>query len=310
MRVTDVLIRNLIDDVKDKSDKSSVVGEKVNYLDDLVDKIRSCGVHFDIWCSKKGGGDLDWTSLTGTDMKKLLEFLPDKLFFVIHNDTHEKTVKLWKDFRQLHAFFCSDACNKSTADEVFKMCKSWVDLFLSIGHVRKGYQCRNVTPYIHTLLYHIPTFVQRYGNLMKFSGQAVEKNNDIVKNIHLKRSNKHDAVVEALTVRKRLEVLGDEGALRERRDYTKRKLQYWDFDIKQQFKRISRQCTDIPEKNDYIDNTVNRDSFSETQEDVNSDNIENWTTAEIKAKLNILNIKTKLRNREKLLDLLKRTIGG
>ena len=39
----------------------------------------------------------------------------------------------------------------------------------------------NVTPYIHALVYHAPDILKKYGNIKKFSGQGVEKNNDDAK---------------------------------------------------------------------------------------------------------------------------------
>ena len=97
MRIFDVLIRNLIDDVIDKDDRAKVRNEQGDYLDSLVKSIRDCGVTFSVW-SSKGRGDLDWTSLTGNEMKRVIKKLPDKLMFVIHNDTHDDTVKLCNIF--------------------------------------------------------------------------------------------------------------------------------------------------------------------------------------------------------------------
>lgn len=67
MRIFDVLIRNLIDDV---IDKAKVRKEQGGYLDSLVKSIRDCGVTFSVW-SSKDQGDLDWTSLTGNEMKRV-----------------------------------------------------------------------------------------------------------------------------------------------------------------------------------------------------------------------------------------------
>jgi len=58
---------------------------------------------------------------------------------------------------------------------------------------------------MHCLLYHIPYFISMYGSLKMFSGQGVEKNNDIVKMIHQRKSSKWDGPTDALKVRKRLE---------------------------------------------------------------------------------------------------------
>ena len=51
----------------------------------LVKAVQSCGVCFKTWVSKTG--ELDWTSLSGNDIKKVLKHLPDKLLFCLHDDT-------------------------------------------------------------------------------------------------------------------------------------------------------------------------------------------------------------------------------
>ena len=61
-----------------------------------------------------------------------------------------------------------------------------------------------VYPYLHTLLYHVPYFFSKYGSLSQFTGQGVEKTNDIIKQIHQSKSNKLDATADALLTRKRL----------------------------------------------------------------------------------------------------------
>ena len=88
MRIFDVLLRNLIDDVIDKDDSAKLNKEKGDYLVSLVESIRKCGVSFSTWSSKVRG-DLDWTSLTGNEMKKVVKELPDRMMFVIHNNTHD-----------------------------------------------------------------------------------------------------------------------------------------------------------------------------------------------------------------------------
>jgi hypothetical protein len=92
-------------------------------------------------------------------------------------------------------------------EAVFGSINSFIEQFLELGkQKREGYQPKNITPYLHVLLYHVPYFVSRYGNLSQFSGQGVEKANDIVKQIHHTKTNKHDAAKDALLIRKRIEL--------------------------------------------------------------------------------------------------------
>jgi hypothetical protein len=43
------------------------------FLGQLTENIRGCGVSFYIWTKKGTQGELDWSSLTGSDYEKLLE---------------------------------------------------------------------------------------------------------------------------------------------------------------------------------------------------------------------------------------------
>ena len=67
LRICDKLFRNLILDTKTLDDKNDVHGEKSDFLGQLTEKLRECGVSFYIWRKKGTQGELDWSSLTGSD---------------------------------------------------------------------------------------------------------------------------------------------------------------------------------------------------------------------------------------------------
>ena len=79
MRVMDVLMRNLIDDAVSKDQFAKITGGATDNQDLLVKEIQNWGVSFKTWYSKSG--ELDYTSLTGADMKKVLRHLHDRLLF-------------------------------------------------------------------------------------------------------------------------------------------------------------------------------------------------------------------------------------
>ena len=132
LRICDKLLTNLIDDAKSADDKNEVLGLKSNNLNELVEKIRDCGVSFCTWTLKGSKEELDWTSLSGSDYKNLLEKLPWKIFFSIHHNTHSKTDKLWEDFLPLYRFITHDEETK-TIEFVFSKYKEWVNSFLDLG---------------------------------------------------------------------------------------------------------------------------------------------------------------------------------
>ena len=87
LRISDVLLRNLILESKDQDAElhfnstakdQHLIGPNLKCL---CSSIRACGVTFNIWEAKDpvthgGTGKLEWTSLQGPDMKKLLIHLP------------------------------------------------------------------------------------------------------------------------------------------------------------------------------------------------------------------------------------------
>ena len=107
LRVTDILLANLIEDAMELDDKKDFLKRKgepkaVN-LRKLTQLINSCGITFSIWEKTdddgRGSGKIDWTSLMSNEKKKLLHTLPDKLHQtteeIIHQDTGT-VIKLWK----------------------------------------------------------------------------------------------------------------------------------------------------------------------------------------------------------------------
>ncbi len=107
LRVTDILLANIIEDAMELDDKEDFLkkGEpKGVHLRKLTQLINSCGITFSVWEKRnedgKGSGKMDWTSLMGDEKKKLLRTLPDKLESspegIIHQDTVETVIQLWK----------------------------------------------------------------------------------------------------------------------------------------------------------------------------------------------------------------------
>lgn len=131
--------------------------KKPHHAQDLIGKIRECGVPFSIW-SDKQSGEIQWTSLSGNAYKKLFSELPDKLLFVISNNTQEDVSKIWREFSDIHTAITLET-NDFDKTKLFEKIKSWLDMFGSLSKKgRLGYD--KVTPYMHCLLYHVPTVIE------------------------------------------------------------------------------------------------------------------------------------------------------
>jgi len=49
--------------------------------------------------------------------------------------------------------------------------KDWVNNFLALEDRCEGFQWRSITPYIHIMVYHVPSMLKSFGNLKQFSEQ-------------------------------------------------------------------------------------------------------------------------------------------
>ena len=45
-------------------------------------------------------------------------------------------------------------------------------LFLTLSGHYEGHQRRNITPYMHAMVYHVPQMMKEFRNIKQFSGQG------------------------------------------------------------------------------------------------------------------------------------------
>lgn len=163
--------------------------------------------------------------------------------------------------------------------------------YLSLGGEVCGFEKLSITPYLHILMYHVPKLLKFENSLKSFTGQGVEKNNDIVRAIYHNKSNRHDACKEAIQALKRIDHLQEYE--RDPREYKKQNNNYWNVEIYEQRRKKPRLCVDV------------RDD-----PEVSDLDVDNMSIKEIKEKLKQFNITTKLRKIEKLRDILKQHLGA
>ena len=117
--------------------------------------------------------------------------------------------KLWEEFKMLHRQLHCENISSDVASKFGKDAKQWVRNFLKI------YQSKNVTPYMHIFANHVPEFLSKYGNLVMYTQQGMEKLNDET-TINFARSTNYnfrnlDALKQLLQKKNRLEYLEDTG---------------------------------------------------------------------------------------------------
>ena len=166
MRVTDRLTENLITEVMERdgeADLSKGKGEKKGiYLETLINTIKNIGISFSIWEKKnadgKGSGSYEWTSLIGSDKKKLMELLPSQLQEkdILFPETKDTVIQLWSDFHELYKIISDYNTEAEQYLDVSQKGKNFINLFCSLADKRIKYGNDRVTPYMHTLPYHVP----------------------------------------------------------------------------------------------------------------------------------------------------------
>ena len=88
--------------------------------------------------------------------------------------------------------------------------ESWFEKFLDL------YQRKDTTPYMHSMYFHVPQFLQLYENIAYFNQQGLEKYNDVTSKNYFRSSNHRGfAALKQLLLKKYrvqfLEAAGYEG---------------------------------------------------------------------------------------------------
>ena len=92
LRITDRMIENLINGAVAHDHVSNILDGPM--IKQLIQTINSCGVIFNIYVTNKS--KREFTSLTGTDRRKLLRLLPSKLIQCQPSHFAEKVKSLWE----------------------------------------------------------------------------------------------------------------------------------------------------------------------------------------------------------------------
>ncbi|XP_074615936.1 uncharacterized protein LOC141875532 isoform X1 [Acropora palmata] len=231
--------------------------------------------------------------MVGDEKKTVLRNLPDKLPEIIDAEHGDTVALIWKqDFGNLYNTLSAWEPSQACVDSFFRDATEWIKLYLSLSGKVIGYKKASVTPYFHILVYHLPKFLASNTSFKSFTGQGVEKINDMVRSIYHNKSNRHDPCKEAILALKRIDHLQE--FERQPNHYNKRNNNYWTSDIFDQRRKRPRLC-----------NTSTVDD-EPTTEDIN---IENMSVCEIKSKLKEMNISTRCRREDKLREILRRAIA-
>lgn len=115
----------------------------------------------------------------------------------MRTDTATTVEKIWKDFGELY-FDHISVMRSVDASSFCQKAKDWVNLFCSLGNKRTGYGEKNVTCYMHSMVFHVPEAMKRHSNVKQFTGQGVEKNNDNARRVLRRKSNNWDSPADII----------------------------------------------------------------------------------------------------------------
>jgi hypothetical protein len=101
------------------------------------------------------------------------------------------------------------------------------------------------------LLYHVPRFIKDDTSFKSFTGQGIEKINDVVRAIYHNKSNRHDACKEAMQALRRIDNLQD--FERMPHQYQKQDNTYWSNEIFEQRRKRPLLCVDPREDENHHD---------------------------------------------------------
>ncbi len=90
--------------------------------------------------------------------------------------------RLFGVFKDILKIIKADNFNQFDKNNLVEELKSWVHNYLKTGY--------KLTPYIHCFVYHVPEFIEKYGNLNCFSMQNLEKYNHIDKTNYFRATNR------------------------------------------------------------------------------------------------------------------------
>ncbi|KAJ7394803.1 hypothetical protein OS493_000637 [Desmophyllum pertusum] len=113
----------------------------------------------------------------------------------------DKKTMGFQNFREL-----LENLNKEEIDEdditTFKAkALSWGKDMVAMSGTGPGYQHTVIiTPYMHSMIYHVPVMMTKHGSLRQFSDQGVEKKNDDLRRYFNRKINRWDTAKNLLLV--------------------------------------------------------------------------------------------------------------
>lgn len=285
LRIVDVLLDNCLLHVCDRDKKLGFQNKnfKTKSRDSFVESVRSCGVSFEVWDKPGEPGNLTFTALMGDEKKKILKNLPQKFPDFIDEDHCSDVQQVWQKFADIYFnVLCNTSPTEHDVQSYFDTAVDWLKTFCSLGGKLPGFEKSKVTPYMHCLVYHVHTVLERFGWIAQFTCQHTEKKNDQIRRAHLLKSSHYDSCQEVMNSCKRMNRLRKKK--RKPRKYTHKE-------------------NDIKRKKP---NTVGINITEETKEKMEENKkLKEMSSKELKGKLKELNMNVKGKSHENMVVMVQ-----
>jgi len=158
-----------------------------NFKEKIEKKMNDLGIHFEFYRVNSGKGNWSWTSLMGSDKKKMLQYFPISEF--ISGTRGIAIENLWHEFYRLYEVLRKSSHSEEEILKFEKDAKDWVRTFCqpTIGQMNSTtaipglYRKEDITPYMHMFTMHVPYFMRQLKeiglSLRLFSTSSIEKKN-------------------------------------------------------------------------------------------------------------------------------------
>ena len=191
LRVTDVLFEHLLKylEVLDKSNNFDLSQRK--YLKILVEFCeKECKVTSPFYLSKKGIVKLRSLNqndrlriLNGFQLKNLIQ-LYENVPNIQNNDTVLSLNFVFLEFNRLFSELKKDNSLNFDKELLTGKLKIWLKFYL------KATQNKELTPYVHSLVFHVPEFIEKFHHLNLYTTQSLEQLNSVTKTHYFRQTNR------------------------------------------------------------------------------------------------------------------------
>lgn len=207
LRISDILLHQLALECR-RQDASVKKGSHVLRFEQFVQT--TCSSRFTL---EFENGSIKGRDLQGPEKIKLMKSI-NVPYLLPSYQYKDKVQSIWETFWLLNKKLRADVWTEQDIQIYEKELKAWLSQFLEV------YPAKNVTPYMHVFVMHVPQMLKEHGSISKFTQQGLERLNSECKTIWFSGTNLGKAAVSQLMFKlKRQQYYIDNEYDRKRRKY-------------------------------------------------------------------------------------------